>query len=423
MKFSVAVPLVALLTASILALLALLAGIRPHFMPDAYIVRIAKRSPITPYEPTPTSTVPRVPAKGGNTALPTITGVPPAQSTESKGKKTKGETTEKTKTKTRTKKITVTTETTKTKTKTKKITVTTETTKTKTKTNKPKSTSDASPFKHEVLPIISARATATASTRTASPTYGSVETDKSSKQENWHIFEWGGRRRVEPMDNAQVIFPVMKHVPGAGVNDHVLIHGRSDPGNHTSNETATNLFTYSMHFLTNCQWNVKNKAENCSKPWDFGSNFFGSEVMEGKPPQNNSLEERHLPQSSPFLFKRKATDPNGSEPEEEDEEETLQEVWKKMKKNRAGFSKVHLTGCVLVGLSFLCTAISFFILPALGKWISVGNLFLATLATICLLTSSIFTAVLAKEVRDRHKKSKLTEYHDVESGNKFKALV
>lgn len=37
MKFSVAAPLVALLTAFILALLTLLAGIRPDFMPHAYI--------------------------------------------------------------------------------------------------------------------------------------------------------------------------------------------------------------------------------------------------------------------------------------------------------------------------------------------------------------------------------------------------
>lgn len=37
MKFTVAAPLVALLTAFILALLTLLAGIKPNFMPDAYI--------------------------------------------------------------------------------------------------------------------------------------------------------------------------------------------------------------------------------------------------------------------------------------------------------------------------------------------------------------------------------------------------
>lgn len=37
MKFTVAAPLVALFTAYILALLALLAGIKPNFMPDAYI--------------------------------------------------------------------------------------------------------------------------------------------------------------------------------------------------------------------------------------------------------------------------------------------------------------------------------------------------------------------------------------------------
>lgn len=44
MKFSVAAPLVALLTAFILALLALLAGIQPHFMPDAYIGRYKSSS-------------------------------------------------------------------------------------------------------------------------------------------------------------------------------------------------------------------------------------------------------------------------------------------------------------------------------------------------------------------------------------------
>lgn len=46
MKFSVAAPLVALLTAFILALLTLLAGITPKFMPGAYIGQ---------YEPSPYS--------------------------------------------------------------------------------------------------------------------------------------------------------------------------------------------------------------------------------------------------------------------------------------------------------------------------------------------------------------------------------
>ncbi|KKY38615.1 hypothetical protein UCDDA912_g01452 [Diaporthe ampelina] len=51
MKFTVAVPLVALLTALILALLTLLAGIKPAFMPGAYIVRILDQDPSNADDP------------------------------------------------------------------------------------------------------------------------------------------------------------------------------------------------------------------------------------------------------------------------------------------------------------------------------------------------------------------------------------
>lgn len=63
------------------------------------------------------------------------------------------------------------------------------------------------------------------------------------------------------------------------------------------------------------------------------------------------------------------------------------ERWQKLVHDTQAFSKVHLTACVLVGLWFICTASSFFILPTLEHRISVGSLALAKLSSIFLLTS------------------------------------
>lgn len=222
--------------------------------------------------------------------------------------------------------------------------------------------------------------------------------------------------QVEPMDDAQGVFPTMKPVPGTGYTDHVSIYARSDPGNSTSNETATDgpFKPYSLYFLTNCQWGLANKTERCTKPWDFVNYTIASDA-----PEEDSPEERHFSWSSPFRLKRDANNFAGSE-----HVDRHQARKQKVRKNRHGFAIVHLTGCVLVGLSFLCTAISFFILPALGQWISVGNLALAALATIFLLTSSIFTAVLAKQTTEFFAKDKSASIlYTAQSGGRLPALV
>lgn len=207
-------------------------------------------------------------------------------------------------------------------------------------------------------------------------------------------------------DNAQGYFSLTKRmadvikkpVAAAGDNDHVSIHARSDPRNNTSNGNATDplVDTYTMHFLTNCQWNDKNQAQYCSKPWRFENYMLGSGFMKDRSGKGSSAKHDAQKKRHSWLFsfplKRNAAHTNKS-----DDAESFQVKWKKMIHNRQAFAKVHLTGCVLVGVSFLCTAVGFFILPALGQWVSVGNLALATLATIFLLTSSIYTAVLAKE--------------------------
>lgn len=333
------------------------------------------------------------PGKGNNTALPPTTSSPPTQGGQARSEETKT-------TKIKTIKTTTTETTTKTKTKTK--------TETETET---KTISEAGAFMDNPVPTTSISATATASTRTTSPTDSSVTTDTPSNHERW--YERQGRHRVESVDNTHG-FPIMKRVPGAGYNDHVSIYARSDPGNSTSNETETEhpfkpFKPYSLYFLTNCQWSLDNKTEHCTKPWDF-TNYT---ILNGSP------EDRHHFVSSPFLSKRGDVNSDPSEPV--DEYKARRE---KVRKNRHGFAVVHLTGCVLVGLSFLSTATSFFILPALGQWISVGNLALATLATIFLLTSSIFTAVLAKQTTEFFEKDKFAStVFTAQSGGKLAALV
>ncbi|KAG6366450.1 hypothetical protein INS49_000627 [Diaporthe citri] len=365
MKFSVAAPLVALLTAFILALLALLAGIQPHFMPDAYIVRIIEKPDDpgsnntdlagTDKENLSTSTT----AQHGNSSIPDI------------------------------------------------------------------GNTNSSSSSHGSDSITGT----SSSPRPASPTHSHAAMETTSENEHGCIFGPHGECQIayeKQVDKAQGIFPTMKLVHFESYDDHVLIHARSDPGNHTSNTTATNspFEAWSMHFLTNCAWEGKEKVGNCSKPWDFESYLLQGEAdkddsLEDDSAEDGAPQEGHPPRSPSFLLTRNAV--NASESESEDDE--FDKMWNKLIKNRAGFSKVHVTGCVLVGLSFLCTAISFFILPALGKWISVGNLVLATLATIFLLTSSIFTAVLANKVRHRHKESEFSGGYDVESSDKFEALV
>lgn len=215
----------------------------------------------------------------------------------------------------------------------------------------------------------------------------------------------------KPDDNIQGASTTTEHVPIHRGSSQVLIHARSDPGNSTPNQNATedSFKPYSLHFLTNCQWSLENKTERCTRPWDFVKYTIGI----------GSQKVGSSSWSSPFRLKRDAVDSDASGPLER-----YRARKERVRKNRHGFSIIHLIGCVLVILSFLCTAISFIILPALGKWISVGNLFLATLATIFLLTSSIFTAVLAKQTTDFFAKDKFaSRKYTAQSGGKFQALV
>lgn len=246
-----------------------------------------------------------------------------------------------------------------------------------------------------------------------------------------------------PTSGAQVDLPVTKGVSAAGYAHHVTIYARSDPGNHTStssnhNSTPSNhpsdtdkektlLNPYSLHFLTNCQWNFNNEAERCTKPWDFVGYSLEGDVLgyddegdgdgEDDDEKINSRKDNQSFRSFPLLLKRN----DDNEPESDDDK--YEKNARKLIDNRDAFSKVHLTGCVFVGLSFLCTAISFFILPALGQWISVGNLALATLATIFLFTSSIFTAVMAKEIGSFMENDEDLSEFAVEEGKTLGALV
>lgn len=182
---------------------------------------------------------------------------------------------------------------------------------------------------------------------------------------------------------------------------------------------------YTLHFLTNCQWGSNDETENCTKPWDFVGYSLESGLLlehddegDGDGENNSSKDDRFF-QLLPFLLKRNAVNDPGSDEDDENYEKNA----RKLRNNRDAFSKVHLTGCVFVGLSFLCTAISFFILPALGQWISVGNLALATLATIFLFTSSIFTAVMANKIRSFMENDEGFRGIAAEPGKTFGALV
>lgn len=216
---------------------------------------------------------------------------------------------------------------------------------------------------------------------------------------------------AESRENVQDTPPIRDIVPGDRENGHYHIFPRSDSRNHTSKDTATasRLKSYTLHFLTNCRWLSKNVAENCTRPWDFKGITIG----------NDSPEDSNAPRVLPYLLKRDGVSANASAPKED-----FAEKREKVIHNRQAFSKVHLTGCVLVGLSLLCTAISFFILPAFGQWISVGNLALATLSTIFLLTSSIFTAVLANKTKEFFEKDKLASLrYTAQAGGKVQALA
>lgn len=192
-----------------------------------------------------------------------------------------------------------------------------------------------------------------------------------------------------------------------------------------TNKEDSGLQPYSLHFLTNCQWSVNNETgqyeiERCTKPWDFARYSLESDLLEEDDEGDDDEKSNSRRDDQPFrsftlLLKRNDDDT------ESDDDKYVKNA-RKLRDNRDAFSKVHLTGCVFVGLSFFCTAISFFILPALGQWISVGNLALATLATIFLFTSSIFTAVMVKGI---HKFMKDEGFDDVavESGETFGALV
>lgn len=199
-----------------------------------------------------------------------------------------------------------------------------------------------------------------------------------------------------------------------------------------TNEEDSGFNPYSLHFLTNCQWSFNNQTERyeterCTKPWDFVEYSLEKDFLEDDDEgdddegdddgEDDDEKDDRLLQSLPLLLKRNGDD------DAESENEKYEKNARKLVDNRDAFSKVHLTGCVFVGLSFLCTAISFFILPALGQWISVGNLALATLATIFLFTSSIFTAVMAKEIGSFMKNDEILSDFVVEPGKTLRALV
>lgn len=243
-----------------------------------------------------------------------------------------------------------------------------------------------------------------------------------------------------PKPRAQVDLPVTKGVSAAGYKHHFPIHARSTPSNHTSTPsnhisdpdvTGPAFQPYSLHFLTNCQWSSNNEIENCTKPWDFVGYSLESDLLgyddegdgdgEDDDEKINSRKDDQPFRSFPLLLKRNGD--NDTEPGEESDDEKYEKNARKLRDNRDAFSKVHLTGCVFVGLSFLCTAISFFILPALGQWVSVGNLALATLSTIFLFTTSIFTAVMANKIRSVMESDEGFSDIDAEPGKMFGALV
>ncbi|KAJ0118115.1 hypothetical protein J7T55_014568 [Diaporthe amygdali] len=192
-----------------------------------------------------------------------------------------------------------------------------------------------------------------------------------------------------------------------------------------TNDTNADEFAVTAHLLTNCAWKLKDKAQNCSRPWML-ENLLLKEYYQDD-------DEDYM--VSPLIMKKQVV--NASQPEEEswkaqnqdkDEDEDEKKPWKAQNKKvaniRRAFARVHLAGCVFVGLSLLCTIASFFILPAFGKWVSIGNLVLALLATILLLTSSIFAAVFSARVRNFVAKDKaISEMIKVESGGKFQALA
>ncbi|KAI3402078.1 hypothetical protein diail_7 [Diaporthe ilicicola] len=303
MKFSVAVPIVALVPALILALLALLAGVKHDFMPDVYIVRISTK--------------------------PELWG----------------------------------------------------------------STSKAARFR-----VRSAGPTQMTSAPTL-PTHLSAVRDSPAKKKG----------HKAPSATGQ---PVIN-------NGHNNITDKNESSDNENNVTpekpqdsaptnATGYF-YSFHFLTSCQWEVKDKAKNCSKPWDLGDhlkNDFGIEAL------HHMLEARNH-------TRHEADEPKASDPVKK-----YSEARKVLAKRRSSFAKVHVVGCVFVGLSLLCAAISFYILPAMGRWITIGNLALTMLATIFLVTSSTFAAVLAKKTNRFVEGEKQLKYMlNVEAGAKFQGLT
>lgn len=263
-------------------------------------------------------------------------------------------------------------------------------------------TPDASSYTPDSKPAPSA--SASASVPTASPTDKSPTTDLLSNLGPGCTLVVDRKCLPNTIENAQCNVPVKTNEDDSGFNP------------------------YSLHFLTNCQWSFNNKTERyeterCTKPWDFVGYSLESKLLElddeeDHDRENDSSKDDRLFRSLPLLLRRNAVNDPGSD----EDDEKFEKNARKLRDSRDAFSKVHLTGCVFVGLSFLCTAISFFILPALGQWISVGNLALATLATIFLFTSSIFTAVMAKEIRSFMKNEGFSKI-DTELGKTFGALV
>ncbi|KAK2613685.1 hypothetical protein N8I77_000578 [Diaporthe amygdali] len=387
MKFSVAAPFLFLVPALILALLTLLAGIKPAFMAETFIVRVALKPPFNKPDP-PLPTTGPVSTRDPPPTLPTHRSIMEKMSPEMKD--------------------------------------------------------ELSSYGSDIASIIGGLAVATLNLLTPErPERVPVDND-IGRLDTPVLFARSPSKRgrnKRPKHPSDTSTPKdgrkkrPKHHKDTGKQKHSKHHkdtendkdAREKGHNAYTNDTNADGFSVTAHLLTNCAWKLKDKAQNCSRPWRL-ENLLLKEYYQDD-------DEDYM--VSPLIMKKQvvnASEPEGesweaqNEDEDEDEDEDEKAPWQAQKKKvaniRRAFARVHLAGCVFVGLSLLCTIASFFILPAFGKWLSIGNLVLALLATILLLTSSIFAAVFSARVRNFVAKDKaISEMIAVESGGKFQALA
>ncbi|KAL1861285.1 hypothetical protein Daus18300_008961 [Diaporthe australafricana] len=319
MKFSVLLPLLALLPAFILALLTLLAGIQPKFLPDAYIVRtLYKAQP-----PSNTNTTARLLERDAGPIQVTSVMAPPTL-----------------------------------------------------------------------------------------PTHRAVVRDTPAKEGPKFALACSnvtGNFKNEPNSNLSGICTATELPPAPEDNNQTeKTPNRDQPAETNKHQSG---YSYSLHLLTSCERKATPKTANCTKPWDFQNYFKKPWEITG---QTSAQEHR-----GPKDLRRRDEEADRMKFEGESAR-----LGKELAKMRPSFARVHVVACVFLGLSLLCTAISFFILPALGQWISIGNLALATLATIFLVTSSISTAALAHKVGRFVKQHTLAKrFYRVESGSMLQSLA